>query len=103
MKRLRQVNISLLLALMIATPLLAATQNETAPNNTADTADAIVETGSYRLYGQLMSETDEDWYSITVTEAGPISIYISEPEYYTYYFRKEFYSSSGVLLAGSKD
>jgi len=74
---------------------------ETEPNSTMETADSLISGTSMKAH--IMSETDEDWYSITVT--GPdvfevnffseyYEIYVTSTKYYQF----EVQDSQGNIL-----
>ncbi|SHH63448.1 carbohydrate-binding protein [Desulfofustis glycolicus] len=93
------------LLFLTAQEIIAADQYETEPNDTMETADAVMETGTDKLYGQLMTTDDEDWYSFNVLEASIVNIKLLCPyasnDYY-FYFLRQLYTDSGQIL-GSTD
>ncbi len=72
---------------------------ESEPNNTISTADAM--TLGTAITGQLSSYTDTDYYSVTATSAGTLSVAFDVPtnSSYSNYFKLGLYDGSGTLLS----
>lgn len=79
---------------------LAANQYETEPNDTMETADPVTETGADFIYGQFLAETDEDWFAISIVEAGLINVSIHSTAY-TQNFSKTILNGNGVVLGSN--
>ena len=96
----------LILSILILFPnyLIAADQYETEPNDTKGSADLIVETGIYYLYGHAWFD-DMDWFAISITEPGVIIVSLnvpSAPEFNDDYYRY-IYDPVGVQIGYMRD
>ncbi len=72
---------------------------ESEPNNSVSTADAM--TLGTAITGQLSSYTDLDYYSVTATSGGTLSVAFDVPtnSSYSNYFKLGLYDGSGTLLS----
>jgi len=79
--------------MLLIPPTISFAVGETEPNNTKENADILL--NSIPINGQLMSENDRDWFSITATGAGTINIEFNTSFFITYVVE----DSEGNMLA----
>ncbi len=77
----------------------SANDNESESNNTTATADDV--TLGAAITGQLSSSTDVDYYKVTASAVGTLSVVFDVPtnSSFSEYFTVSVYSSTGTLLA----
>lgn len=84
---------------LTATLAASAAQFETEPNQTAPQATA--HTAGKQLRGQVSTAADEDWYKLTVTEAGAISIKVSKVDFLDSLPGSQLRDAQGNVVASS--
>ncbi len=82
-----------------ATLLALSAQFETEPNQTAQ--QATVHTAGKQLRGQMSTAAEEDWYKLTVTEAGAISIKLSKVDFLDSLPGSQLRDAQGNVVASS--
>jgi hypothetical protein len=88
-------------ALNISTTSAPQSTAESEPNNAFGTANPL--SSSQKLFGQLMSASDEDWFSFTTTGSGAVTVSFNSPETYsmTYFHTVQVRNAAGTIFASA--